>query len=93
MFGKTDECLDIYHGAEHISDCGKILFDKSSSKDWFERMRRVLLSEGLVGLECELKLLSGLKKDQQESLDSLLEYFRDNAGWLNYCERLGLVRK
>jgi len=22
-FGKTEECLDIYHGAEHISDCGK----------------------------------------------------------------------
>jgi hypothetical protein len=26
VFGKADECLDIYHGAEHISDCGKELY-------------------------------------------------------------------
>jgi len=88
VFGNTDECLDIYHGAEHISDCSKILFGASSSQDWFERMRIVLLSEGLVGLERELKLLSGLKKRQRSSVDSLLEYFRGNAGRLNYCERL-----
>ena len=25
VFGKTEECLDIYHGAEPISDCGKVL--------------------------------------------------------------------
>ena len=39
-------------------------------------------------MERELKLLSGLKKNQQESLDSLLEYFRGNAGRLDYCGRL-----
>ena len=38
--------------------------------------RMVLLSEGLGGMEREL------------SLDSLLEYFRGNAGRLNYCDRL-----
>ena len=92
VFGKTDECLDIYHGAEHISDCGKILFGESSSKDWFERMRLVLLSEGLAAMERELKLLSGLKKGQRLLVDSLWEYFRGNAGRLNYCERLASGR-
>jgi hypothetical protein len=92
VFGKTDECLDIYHGAEHISDCGKIVFGESGSKDWFERMRLVLLSEGFPGMERELKLLSGLTEKQQESVDSLLEYLRGNAGRLNYAERLSSGR-
>jgi hypothetical protein len=39
VYGNTDECWDIDHGAEHISDCGKKVFGKSSSKDWLERMR------------------------------------------------------
>ena len=52
---KTEECLDIYHGAEHISDCGKVLFGvPQDSKDWFERMRLVLISEGFSGMEREL---------------------------------------
>ena len=50
VFGKTDECLDIYHGAEHISDCGKVVFGETAAKtEWFERMRLVLLSEGFAG--------------------------------------------
>jgi hypothetical protein len=89
VFGKTDECLDIYHGAEHISDCGKVLFGETqASKEWFERMRLVLLEEGFLGVERELNLLSGLKEKQQESVDSLLEYLRNNSGRLNYAQRL-----
>ena len=64
VFGKTEECLDIYHGAEHISDCGKVLFGKSASQEWFKRMRLVLLSEGFSGVERELQLLGALKPQQ-----------------------------
>jgi hypothetical protein len=92
VFGKTDECLDIYHGAEHISDCGKVLFGESASKEWFERMRLVLLSEGFAGIERELKLLSGLSEKQQASVDSLREYLRGNSERLNYAERLAAGR-
>ena len=28
VFGKTEECLDIYHASEHISDCGKVLYTR-----------------------------------------------------------------
>ena len=89
-FGKTEECLDVYHAAEHISDCGKILFGETQSKpDWFERMRNVLLSEGLGGMERELSLLKvGLQESQVKSVDSLLEYLRNHSERLNYCERL-----
>jgi hypothetical protein len=93
VFGKTNECLDIYHGAEHISDCGKVLFGESqASKEWFERMRLVLLSQGFTGVKSELKLLSELKEKQESAVNSLIEYLRNNADRLNYCERLSSGR-
>ena len=94
VFGKTDECLDVYHASEHISDCGKALFGESQSKmEWFERIRNVLLSEGLGGVERELLSLKvGLKESQIKLVDSLLDYFRGNAGRLDYCGRLASGR-
>jgi len=94
VFGKTEECLDIYYRAETISDCGKVLFGGATERrEWFERMRLVLLSECLVGIECELSsLLSGkLKKPERAAMTSLLEYFRNNAHRLNDAERLAAV--
>ena len=57
-------------------------------------MRLVLLSEGFAGMERELSpLLSGsLKEKQRESVESLLEYFRNNEGRLHYAERLASGR-
>ena len=93
VFGKTEECLDVFHGAEHISDCGKVLFGESQAKkEWFERRRLVLIAEGFSGVERELKLLLGLKEKQQSAGDSLVEYLRNNAQRLNDCERLALGR-
>jgi hypothetical protein len=40
LFGKTQECLDIYHAAEHIAACGKVLFGEGKeSTAWIERLR------------------------------------------------------
>jgi hypothetical protein len=61
--------------------------------EWFERMRNVLLSDSLPGMERELELLKvGLKVEQCKSIESLLEYFRNNECRLNYCERLASGR-
>jgi hypothetical protein len=84
--------LDIDHGAEHISDCGKKLFGESASGEWFDRMRLVLLSQGFTGVEREMKSLSNLKEKQQEAADSLLDYFRNNSERLHYRERLSVGR-
>jgi hypothetical protein len=93
LFGRVLECLDIYHAAEHISDCGKVLFGVGEAKkEWFERMRLVLLSEGFEGIERELLLvLKGLTKGQSKKrreVNKLLKYFRRNKGRMNYRERL-----
>ena len=52
----------------------------------------VLLSEGFSGMDRELLLLlsGSLKEKQRESVESLLEYFRNNAGSLHYAERLAI---
>lgn len=94
VFGKTDECLDIYHALEHVSDCGKALYGEGEEfTSWLDNMRLVLLSEGFVGmerelssLECELKGKSN--KSKRESVISLREYIRGNSERLNYYERL-----
>jgi hypothetical protein len=97
LFGKVMECLDIYHAAEHISDCGKVLFGVGEEqKAWFERMRLVLLSEGFPGMERELLLLlagmSKRKTAKRKAVISLLEYFRRNKDRLKYRERLASGR-
>ena len=95
LFGKTDECLDIYHALEHVADCGKTLYGTGQSfKGWLERVRLVLLSEGFAGMERELKsLLQGkLKKAQREAVEVLQKYLCKNEGRLHYAQRLAAGR-
>jgi hypothetical protein len=94
VFGKTDECLDIYHALEHVSDCGKALYGEGESfTSWLDKIRLVLLSAGFAGIDRELKLLEGeLKgksnKSKRESVGALRKYLRGHAERLNYGERL-----
>jgi hypothetical protein len=100
VFGKTDECLDIYHALEHVSSCGKTLYGEGESFiSWLEKMRLVLLSSGFAGMERELESLleefqgkSKLEKFRRASVSSLLEYLRGNSGRLDYSERLSAGR-
>jgi hypothetical protein len=90
VFGKTNECLDIYHALEHVSACGKSLYGSGQAfTEWLDRMRLVLLSEGLSGMERELQALkNGLQREECKSVDLLLDYLRKNSERLEYCERL-----
>jgi hypothetical protein len=90
VFGKTSECLDIDHALEHVASCGKALYGSGQVfTDWLDRMRLVLLSEGFMGMDRELSLLSNaLKEEELLAVSSLREYLRKNADRLNYYERL-----
>ena len=94
VFGKTSECLDIYHALENVSSCGKALYGSGQKfTEWLDRMRLVLLSEGFAGMERELELLKmGLGSEERKPVDSLLEYLRNNSGRLTYFERLAAGR-
>lgn len=96
VFGKTEECLDIYHALEHVAACGKALYGEGESfLSWLDKMRLVLLAEGFAGMERELQSLEGelqgkskKTKSQREAVTALLDYLRNNSGRLNYAERL-----
>jgi hypothetical protein len=93
VFGKTMECLDVYHALEHVAACGKTLYGSGQAfTDWFARVRLILLSEGFAGMERELSALQDLKEDEQRAVVSLLEYLSKHKERLNYCERLSAGR-
>jgi len=93
VFGKTMECLDIYHALEHVAACGKALYGSGQAfTDWLDRMRLVLLSEGFAGMERELSSLKELDEDKQKAVSSLLEYLRKHKERLKYAERLAAGR-
>ena len=93
VFGKTMECLDIYHALEHVATCGKALYGSGSAfTEWFEGVRLVLLSEGFAGMERELLALKELDADQQKAVQSLLDYLGKNKERLRYAERLATGR-
>jgi len=95
VFGKTEECLDIFHALEHISDCGKALYGEGESfVSWLDKMRLVLLTEGFAGVEREWTLLLSeeLKPAEKESVGALLGYLRGHAERWRYAERLASGR-
>ena len=50
LFGKTMECLDIYHAAQHISDCSKVLFGTGeAATEWLDGMGE--LAERMIEVE------------------------------------------
>lgn len=96
VFGKTAECLDIYHALEHVAACGKILYGNGRDfTEWLDRMRSVLLSDGFAGMDRELSslLASGkLSLGQCVAVKSLHKYLDHNRERLPYCERLAAGR-
>jgi len=96
LFGKTAECLDIYHALEHVASCGKSLHGGGQAfADWLDRMRMVLLSEGFAGMDRELSSLlvsDKLHPSGVVAVKSLQKYLENNRQRLSYCERLASGR-
>jgi hypothetical protein len=56
VFGKIRECLDIYHGLEHLSDTGKVLYKEGSEdyQQWQEATKWELLESGFEKIALRL---------------------------------------
>lgn len=83
-------CLDIYHGSEHLHDCGKVLLGQGKeAQDWANQwLTQVLANNGpglIAGLQKEYLTLA---PDQQPVLTSLLKYLQDNSDSMWYRDRL-----
>jgi hypothetical protein len=92
LFHRVEECLDIFHAAEHLSDCGKILYKNVEERQkWFEEMRMVLLKEGYTGMTGRLKVLQrdkNFSKKQRKKVFQLRKYFGKHRSRMKYRERL-----
>jgi hypothetical protein len=89
VFGKTEECLDIYHGAREAADSRRQFAAEASDVSACVCCRLSSTNCCLLpGMERELQSLGSLEKTQQSAVDSLLEYLRNNEGRLFYAERL-----
>jgi len=96
-FGKTKENLDIYHGLENLSNCGKVLYKAESPElaAWQEKTKWLLLEEGYDGIHAFLEQQKqAYRKDGEaettewKSLDRADGYLTWHKDRLNYRERL-----
>jgi hypothetical protein len=91
-FPGCTQVLDIYHGAEHIADAARTRFGEgtTTAKEWLDRGRGLLLSDGWAGL-CDHLGQTMTTDDAPEDrvpLDDLMGYFATHTERLNYCHRL-----
>ena len=94
IFGKVRECLDVYHGLEHVSDTGKVLYGEATKeyKQWQEETTLEFLASGFEEMEKRLDRLEQEKGErtdkEKESLRQLRGYLENNRERLCYRERL-----
>jgi hypothetical protein len=92
QFTGCTQVLDIFHAAEHIADAARSRFGEGTAmaKDWLDRGRGLLLSDGWPGLCDHLgqTLATDDCPDDRAPLDDLMSYFAVHTERLNYCHRL-----
>ena len=98
VFGNVRECLDVYHGLEHLSDTGKVLYGEGTAMyvQWKEETTLEFFREGFSLMEERLDRLEREKRErreewkpkERESLRLLRGYLSGQSARLNYRERL-----
>jgi hypothetical protein len=91
-FAGADELLDIWHGAEHLSDGAKAAFGSGgeAARTQAARGRQRLLEDGYWGVTEWLGELAGQMANGGDgaALGGVLNYFAGHQGRLNYALRL-----
>jgi hypothetical protein len=86
VFGIIRECLDVYHGLEHVSGTGKVLYGENTKEyeQWYAEATLEFLESGFELMEERLNCL-----EQEERSDKEKESLRLLRGYLeNNRERL-----
>ena len=91
-FGKIRECLDVYHGLEHVSGTGKVVYGEGTEayKKWQAETTMEFLGSGFDEIEKRLDRLEKAERTdkEKESLRLLRGYLENNRERLCYRERL-----
>jgi len=92
VFGKVRENLDVFHGLEHLSDVGKVLYGEGTEayKQWESDTKMEFLCEGFTLIEQRLKELELMEWEprEKEEIRKLRGYLNSQRERLNYRERL-----
>src|SRR5207248_2257777 len=84
--------LDVYHGAEHLADCAKVLYGDgaAAARAWVEQGRQALLTGGAAGVQAHLAAArAGVRSAaKRQALAEAARYFARRADYLGYAERL-----
>jgi hypothetical protein len=84
--------LDIYHGAEHLASCARVLYGEGSpeGRAWVDQGRQALLTGGAAGVQTHLRAArAGVRSAaKRRALDEVARYFERRAAYLGYAERL-----
>ena len=92
VFGKIKECLDVYHGLEHVSDTGKVLYGDGTAefKKWYAEATLEFVESGFTMIEKRLDRLEQEERSdkEKEALRSLRGYLENNRERLCYRKRL-----
>ena len=92
VFGGVRECLDVYHGLEHVSDTGKVLYGEETQEyeRWQEATTVEFVKSGFEEIEKRLDRLEKetLSDKEKESIRSLRGYLDSHRERLGYRERL-----
>lgn len=90
-FAGASEVLDVWHGAEHLSDAAKAVFGEGpAAQAAGARGRSHLLADGYWGVTAWVGELTGQMPAGGDgaALGGLLNYFAGHQGRLNYALRL-----
>ncbi len=86
--------LDIYHGAEHLASCARVLYGDGSqeARKWVDAGRQALLTGGAAGVQAYLAAARAAVRApaKRQALDEAAHYFERRADYLGYAARLTL---
>jgi hypothetical protein len=92
QFPRARQCLDIYHGAEHIAAAAKRVFGEgtAAARAQAERGRDQLLADGYGGVTEWVGEVAGAAPAGGDgaALGEVLNYFAGHQGRLQYASRL-----
>jgi hypothetical protein len=92
VFGNIRECLDVYHGLQHVSATGKVLYGEGTEayERWYAAMTLEFLQSGFEEIEKQINRWEQEERTakEKESLRQLRVYLEHNRERLCYRERL-----
>lgn len=87
-FPGAAQIVDLYHGREHLSDLGQIVYGAGSrrSQDWLAARRKELDAGQVEAVITSMRRLRPPNPDVRDKLCNTIEYFQTNTERMRYAD-------